>query len=154
MARVAMPGPERISMKPREYYESLLSSMPMGAERIVLRVLSFHIGLKCAIQKPDLISESAKHGAHFSNERQVRLTIVDLRKQGVPVCASSGESGYYLAGTLEEYKEFRGREYVKKIVDMRETVTAMDDHVKQMFPGEYEAHLKAKAEAAGQPSLI
>jgi hypothetical protein len=139
---------------PRNYYDHLISEMPAGAERAVLRVLSFHIGLGQAIQKDTLISESAKHGAHFSNERQVRLTIVDLRKQGIPICASSGESGYYLAGTLEEYKEFRGREYVKKIVDMRETVSAMDNHVKRMFAGEYAEYKRQQSEQAGQPSLI
>jgi hypothetical protein len=139
---------------PRDYYDRLIAEMPAGAERSVLRVLSYHISLDHAIQKPDLIAECAKLGSHFRDERQVRLAIVNLRKSGVPICSSSGESGYYLAGNLEEYKEFRGREYVKKIVDMKSTVEAMDKAVKSMFQAEYAEYKRQQSEQAGQPSLI
>jgi hypothetical protein len=141
-------------MKPRDYYESLLSTMPAGAERSVLRVLSYHVGLADAIQKPDLIIECAKIGTHFKDERQVRKVIVDLRKRGIAVCSSSGDSGYFLASSLTEYQEFRGREYIKKIVDMKETVTAMDTSVKQMFAPEYQRYQQEKSARAGQPSLL
>lgn len=141
-------------MKARDYYESLLASMPVGAERAVLRVLSFRIGLANAIQKADLIAECAKAGAVFKDERQVRKVIVDLHKRGIPVCSSSGESGYYLAATLDEYREFVGREYLKKISDMRETVTAMNDSIRAMFPSEYAQYQAEKAAAAGQPQLL
>ena len=140
--------------RPRDYYEHLIDAMPAGAERTVLRVLTFHIGLANSIQKPDLIDACAEMGTKFSDERQVRLTIVKLRKAGIPACASSGESGYFLAATLEEYREFRGREYVKKICDMRETVTAMDASAKAMFPTEYQQYLQEKATKAGQPALL
>jgi hypothetical protein len=138
----------------RDYYESLIASTPAGAERAVLRVLSFHIGPDAAIQKPDAMSECAKIGAHFSDERQFRLTVVKLRKRGIPVCASSGDSGYFLPSSMAEYQEFRGREYIKKIVDMRETVTAMDTSVKQMFAAEYQKYQQEKSAKAGQPSLL
>jgi methylthioribose-1-phosphate isomerase len=128
--------------------------MPAGAERTVLRVLSYHIGLKNAIQKPDLMSECAKAGAHFKDERQVRKAIVDLRKRGVPACSSSGDSGYFLAASLAEYQEFRGREYVKKITDMKNTVLAMDEQARQMFAAEYREYKRAQAERAGQPMLL
>lgn len=140
-------------MKPREYYENLIEKMPAGAERAVFRVLSHHIGLANAIQKADAIAGCAKLGTHFQDERQFRLIVVKLRKHKIPVCASSGESGYYLAANLEEYREFRGREYVKKIIDMHETVNAMDETIKSMFAAEYAAYQKAKAEKAGQLSL-
>lgn len=141
-------------MKPRDYYESLIAGMPVGAERAVLRALSFHVGLADAISKDDLLDACRETGTPFSNERQLRLTIVKLRKAGIPVCASSGESGYYLAATLEEYREFRGREYVKKIIDMRETVTAMDGSIASMFPNEYQEYQREKAARAGQPALL
>ncbi|MDI6770123.1 MAG: hypothetical protein QMD04_10680 [Anaerolineales bacterium] len=141
-------------MKARDYYDQLITSMPFGAERIVLRVLSFRVGLKHAIQKADLIIECAKAGIVFKDERQVRKTIVDLRKRGIPICSSSGESGYYLAANLAEYREFVGREYIKKITDMRETVKAMNDSIRIMFPGEYAQYQADKADAAGQPQLL
>jgi hypothetical protein len=139
---------------PKEYYEHLLTTMPMGAERSVLRVLSSHIGLANAVQKPELIDACEMLGTRFSDERQLRATIVKLRKSGIPACASSGESGYFLAESLAEYQEFRGREYIKKIIDMRETVGAMDGSIKQMFPQEFQDYLQQKAERAGQPSLL
>jgi hypothetical protein len=139
---------------PREYYDRLIADLPAGAERSVLRVLSYHISLDHAIQKPDLISECAKLGTHFKDERQVRKVIVDLRKKGIPICASSGESGYYLAANLTEYQEFRGREYVKKIQDMTITVKAMDNAAREMFQVEYAEYKRQQSEQAGQPSLI
>jgi len=142
-------------MNPREYYDRLIATMPAGADRAVLRVLSFHIGLDNAIKKSDLMSECARIGTHFSDERQVRSVIVEkLRKRGVLICASSGDSGYFIASTLQEYLEFRGREYVKKIVDMRETVTLMDAQARTIFSKEYEDHQKQQAAKAGQPSLL
>ncbi len=141
-------------MNTRAYYESLIAEMPFGAERIVLRVLSFRVGLANAIQKADLIAECARAGVIFKAERQVRKTIVDLRKRGIPICSSSGESGYYLAANLAEYQEFAGREYLSKIADMRETVKAMNDSVRSMFPIEYAQYQAEKAAAAGQPSLL
>lgn len=119
-----------------------------------MRVLSYHIGIENAIQKADLINECAKLGATFKDERQARLVVVKLRKSGVPVGSSSGESGYFLPANLAEYSEFRGREYVKKIVDMRETVTAMDASAKAMFPTEYADFKRQQAAAAGQPQLL
>jgi hypothetical protein len=147
-----MPAQQWI--EPRAYYQKLLLTMPSGAERTVLNVLYNHIGLADAIQKVDLLSGCEKHGTKFSDERQLRLTIVRLRKAGVPVCASSGESGYFLASSLDEYREFRGREYVKKIVDMRSTLNAMDSSIREIFPKEYLEYQRQKSEQAGQPSLI
>ena len=137
-----------------DYYDHLLANIPFGAEKVVLRALSGHIGLDHAIQKPDLIAASKRLGATFKDERQLRIIIVRLRKAGVPVCASSGESGSFLAASLEEYREFRGREYIKKIIDMRETVDAMDQHIRRMFPQEYQDYQREKSNCAGQPPLI
>ncbi len=139
---------------PRDYYEHLLATMPAGAERTVLRVLSFHVGLANAIQKPDLIDACKQSGTHFSNERQIRLSIVNLRKAHVPVCASSGDSGYYLPASLEEYTEFYTREYLKKISDMRETVKAMNQAIPDLFPSEYQQYKINQAARAGQPALL
>jgi hypothetical protein len=157
--------PDQKWIEPRAYYQKLLLTMPSGADRTVLTVLYNHIGLENAIAKnpetdpnkpsrPNLLESCERHGTKFSDERQLRLTIVKLRKEGVPVCASSGESGYFLASSLEEYREFRGREYVKKIIDMRETVNAMDAQIKEMFPADYAAYRQQKAVAAGQPLLL
>ena len=124
-------------MKPREYYEKLIASLPVGRERAVLRVMTWHVGQAHAVRRDEIARAAEKMGVRFSDERQIRLTIVELRKRGVPICSSSGDAGYYLPATLDEYREFRAREYVKKIVDMRETVEAMDNQVRAMFPADY-----------------
>lgn len=141
-------------MNPRDYYERLIKELPTGADRSVLRVLSYHQGQAEAIQKPDLMAECAKLGTRLSDERQIRLVIVRLRKQGIPICSSSGDSGYFLAASMAEYQEFRGREYVKKIQDMRETVAAMDGRVRAMFPAEYAEYKRQQDLEAGQPQLL
>lgn len=140
-------------MKPREYYEKLIADLPVGRERAVLRVMTWHVGQAQAVRKDEIARAAEKLGVRFSDERQVRLTIVELRKRGVPICSSSGDAGYYLPATMDEYREFRAREYVKKIIDMRETVEAMDDCVAQVFQPEYLRRAIDRAAAAGQPSL-
>ena len=71
---------------PRQYYESLLASIPEGAEYLVMKILLFHIGLPNAILKPDLLETCERNGKKM-DERQLRIVIVKLRKAGVPVCA-------------------------------------------------------------------
>jgi len=139
-------------MKPREYYEKLIASLPVGRERAVLRVMTWHVGQAKTVRRDEIARAAEKMGVRFSDERQIRLTIVELRKRGVPICSSSGDAGYYLPATLDEYREFRAREYVKKIVDMRETVEAMDNQIRAMFPADYARHLRNRG-AAEQPSL-
>ncbi len=143
-----------ILQRARDYFEQLMTTLPPGAERVVLSILNLHHGLICAIQKQELMDECVRQGIVFSNERQVRLVIVKLRKMGYPICSSSGESGYFMPANLLEYLEFRGREYIKKIKDMRETVDAMDKTIRVIFPGEYEQYQREKAERLGQPALI
>jgi hypothetical protein len=133
------------SMSPRSFYETLIAQMPAGLERAILRVLSFHIGKDQAIDKPDLLKELRRLGfgkkardlnaqtSYETFERQARLCIVELRKHGHLICSSSGDSGYYIASTVEEYEEFAQVEYRSKIVDMSETLRAMDEGAKRVF---------------------
>lgn len=120
-------------MNPRIYYEKLVETLPVGTERAVMSVMRFHIGLTQAVSKEELKLALEKTGFRLSDERQVRLAIVNLRKQGIPLCSSSTESGYFLAATGEEFAEFANREYLKKIRDMSATLEAMQDHARDMF---------------------
>jgi hypothetical protein len=129
----------------RKYYDTLIASMPAGIERALIRVLSGHIGKDNAISKAQLITDLSKLGFHVA-ERQVRSEITELRKQGLLICSSSGDGGYFFAETPEEYEEFVQVEYRAKIIDMSETVRAMDDGARQVF--------SVPAEAAKQPGLF
>jgi hypothetical protein len=112
-------------------YDDILAEIPFGFIQRVGTVLEFYVGKEKAISKPELMASLQRLG--FGNglstatfERQVRLAIVALRKKGALICSSSGEGGYYLARTRDEYDEFVEREYKGKIVDMQETVDAMN----------------------------
>jgi hypothetical protein len=122
-----------VSINPRKFYEVLLSQMPDASlERAMLRILSFHIGKNHAISKPQLLRDLGRSGFHVS-ERQARGEIVELRKHGHLICSSSGDGGYYIAETNEEYEEFAQVEYRAKIIDMSETLRAMDDGAGKFF---------------------
>lgn len=117
---------------PRQIYDGLLTSMPAGVERSTLRVLSFHVGQKNAITRPDLLAALSTSGFTVG-DRQMRVTITDLRKAGHLICSSSGDGGYYIAETVDEYREFARVEYESKITDMAETLRAMDEGARKVF---------------------
>jgi len=108
--------------------------MPHGLDRAILRVLSQHIGKENAVSKPVLLSTLAMNGFQVA-ERQARAAIVDLRKRGHLICSSSGDGGYYLPASAEEYAEFAQVEYRSKIADMADTLRAMDDGARNIFHG-------------------
>jgi hypothetical protein len=114
-------------------YKKLIASMPKGIERDTLRVISYHIGKERAIGRTALVASLSEQGIH-SNERAVRFVIRDLRREGHLICSTPGDNGgYYLASNLAEYQDFRQAEFVAKIIDMNETVRAMDHAAKSAF---------------------
>lgn len=106
-------------------FDAMISAMPAGLDRAILRVLSFHIGKERAIGRYALVRILQPQGFDAS-ERQVRQTIHDLRRAGNLICSMPGESGgYYLAASLEEFQEFIDRELHPKAIDLLETEKAM-----------------------------
>lgn len=117
--------------KPARYYEEEVQALDPGLVRAVLSVLRFHAGKANAISKPNLLADLRRLGftgglTYATAERQVRAAIQELRKAGHLVCSSSGDGGYYLAADWAEYEEFAQVEYRSKIIDMSETLRAMD----------------------------
>jgi hypothetical protein len=106
-------------------YEAELATMPPGLDRAVLRVIGFHRGRAKAIGRFPLLAEVKRMGFD-ATERQLRLTIHELRRAGHLICSAPGESGgYYLAASKDEFDKFIEVEYTAKIADMAETVSAM-----------------------------
>jgi len=67
----------------------------------------------------------------------VRACVNNLRKQGFPICSSVGEyAGFYWPATLQEYREFKHRDYVSRIKDMIRVVDAMDMGAERLFAGQ------------------
>lgn len=114
------------------FYEEEVKNLEPGLVRAALSVLRFHVGKEKAIDKPDLVDALRKTGwgnemTYATFERKVRASVAELRKMGHLVCSSSGEGGYYLASSWPEFEEFAESEYRSKIIDMSETLRAMED---------------------------
>jgi hypothetical protein len=79
-------------------------------ENEVLRILARHIGPDRAIGMAELFEEATGQPvAHKINDtRELRHTISNLRRAGVPVCSASwkGMQGYYLALGPEDLESF------------------------------------------------
>lgn len=65
-------------------------------------------------------------------DRSMRNLVVKLRKMGYLICSTTN-GGYYLARSMEEYNDFKQREYKAKIMDMAETMRAMDRSAVERF---------------------
>jgi len=114
-------------------YDRMIADMPAGLERAMLRALGFHLGRTNAIGRGELVYALCVMGCDVS-ERQARRCIHDLRRAGNLICSAPGENGgYYLAVSLEEFREFCDRELHPKALDMLETESAMKAAAKQQF---------------------
>lgn len=123
------------------FYDEEIQQMEPGLVRAALRILSFHIGKENTIKRSDLVEDLRIMG--FGNnlmpitfDRHMRAAVAELRKQGALVCSSSGDGGYYLARDRFEYDEFSQVEYRSKIIDMAETLRAMDQAAAKRFGGD------------------
>jgi hypothetical protein len=131
-------------------YEDVIREMEPGLKRAVLRVMSMHQGPENAIGRVELAAAVNLHGfgrglGAATFDRNLRSAIQQLRKEGNLICSSSGEGGYYLARDMAEYEEFATGEYRAKIVDMSETLRAMDTAAEKRF---------GKTAPAGQMRLL
>ena len=126
------------------FYDDEIKQMEPGLERAALRVLAFHIGKEQTIKRLDLVEDLRSLGfganlAPVTSDRHMRAAVAELRKLGHLVCSSSGDGGYYLARDLAEYAEFAQVEYRSKIIDMAETLRAMDQAAAKRFGGDLPA---------------
>jgi hypothetical protein len=114
-------------------YDRLIKDMPVGLDRAVLRLLSFHTGRTFAIGRQELVLNMRLLGFDV-HERLVRHCIRGLRRAGHLICSAPGEDGgYYMAWSLAEFEEFARHEFLAKIGDMSETLAAMRAAAKETF---------------------
>ena len=114
-------------------YDRLIKDMPVGLDRAVLRLLSFHTGHTRAIGRVELVLNMKLMGFDV-HERLVRHCIRGLRRAGHLICSAPGEDGgYYMAWSLAEFEEFARHEFLAKIGDMSVTLAAMRASAKEAF---------------------
>lgn len=103
----------------------MADELPAGAERALLRVLSFHTGRASAISRGELVQALKSHGFRL-HERAVRSLINELRKQGQPICSTGGEDGgYWLAANWDELNDYLDREVHSRAMDLLEQEKAL-----------------------------
>lgn len=103
--------------------ETYIQGLPVGLERAVLRALVFRVGQENTIGRNDLL---ALVKAHARNERDMRLAINQLRKDGFPICSTGGKhGGYWLAGSAAELDAYMDRELKSRIKDQQEQLNAL-----------------------------
>lgn len=101
--------------------KKMISDLEPGVERAVLQIISFHVGRDKAIAREDFLSKIGQLGFSLG-EREMRVTINQLRKSGFPICATGGKGGgYWLAGDWAELKTFCDIELHSRAIDMLET---------------------------------
>lgn len=85
------------------------------------------------IGRGDLV-HAIKVAGHKTDERTVREAIKTARRMGQLICSAAGTNGgYYMARDMDEYKDFKAREFMAKVTDMLETVRAMDRSAEREF---------------------
>jgi predicted transcriptional regulator len=119
--------------------KQMIDDLPHGLDRAILLILSNRWGRNQAISRGNLVKAVSQMGFP-SNERAVRLQISQLRKKGALIGSAPGENGgYYLVLTAQEFQEFVDTEYLAKIKDMQETLSAMRQSARDVFGDAWQA---------------
>jgi len=71
-------------------------------------------------------------------DRQVRLAINNLRKEGVPICSTGGfGGGYWLAESRAELEAYLDNEVRARLADLREQELALKRAASKYFGDQY-----------------
>jgi hypothetical protein len=84
--------------------------LPPNFVEDVGHILSSHIGLICAIRLSEIRVRLCQLSSIYlkANDKDVRSAIAILREDGALICSLGSDSdGYYTAGNLAEYLEFK-----------------------------------------------
>ncbi len=120
-----------VNVSPRQFYEELISQMPHGLERALLRVLSYHIGKDNAISRPELLNDLARMGFRV-HDRQARKGIEELRNNGHLIGASSGDGGYYIIADQAEFEAYIAEE-TSRATKILNRLRAQEEQAKKVF---------------------
>src|SRR3990167_7654778 len=76
-------------------------SFPHGLDGVVLHIILRHKGEKNGIKRTYLLNECNRQIP--CDDSEMRLAIQFLREQGYMICNYGRGTGYFLAGTVEEF---------------------------------------------------
>ena len=110
-------------------YQSLIDQMPLGLEKVILRILDGCRGKDNAIRRIELlkvIHDTSLPGMVTVDDRKVRESIELLRRKGLRICNVFAGDGYFIAETEQEYQEFKVK-YTAYARSIFITTKAMDE---------------------------
>jgi len=106
--------------------DEMIDNLPAGLDRAILRALSFSIGRDHSIPRASLLNNIRAVGFKKLSDRQLRLQINQLRKDGHVICSIGGiDGGYYIAGSWDELNEYLQREVHSRAMDLLEQEKAL-----------------------------
>jgi len=101
---------------------------------IMAGILSYHVGEDNAISRKELLRQFRQR--HNLTDRQIRLLINQMRKDGEPICSRGGRNGgYWIARNYSELEAFIEGELRSRAYDMLETAKKMENAGRLLFSG-------------------
>jgi hypothetical protein len=99
---------------------------PADLAGVVGRILSRHVGLSWAVKRGDILQQVQQlHTLRLTTDRMIRGAIEYLREAGWLICNLMDDTVYFLAGSPEEYQQFRSL-YVSYATTIWARTKAMD----------------------------
>jgi len=127
-------------------YQDIIDEMEPGLDRCILSILDKRKGIEKAVKKGELTALTRQMGFHIKDERQLRIAISRLRKEGVNVTDENGKEkhitvligslskvGYFMISNRAEWEEVKNNEFLSRIKDMNETIRIMESNVRATF---------------------
>lgn len=94
-------------------YDTITTTIPDDLEKRIIEILKGHVGKNHSIER-DYLCHLLFHASGMTPDRQMRLAIANIRKNGIaPILSDSGNGGYWW-GTPEECEAFT-REQASRI---------------------------------------
>lgn len=93
---------------------------------VVGRILAGHVGSGWVVRRGEILQQIQQLPAYRqATDRMVRGAIEGLRESGWLICSLGDDNGYFLAGSPEEYQEFR-QSYVSYATTILSRAKEMD----------------------------
>jgi hypothetical protein len=102
-----------------------------GRKDALLKYLeTYHQGKETAIRASDLAKLFGD-----KTDRPTRMAIQDLRNDGSLILSNAhgGKKGYFIASTIQEYKEFREQNFRNRALSILHTDSMMAKSARQVF---------------------
>jgi hypothetical protein len=104
-----------------------------GLISVVNYLLSGRLGRTKSLSLSEIHKLVQNNPIYFTaSERQIRSAIENLRKMGKLICNDADGDGYYTAGNMQEYQEFRAY-YQSYAITILKRLHEMDQGAKDRF---------------------